>query len=302
MRNPVQIFVVCGLMVGVGGVDRARGESDSRAAALDDYWNQGTAEITSYSLEQARYGEVHEGQAVLIFVTEDFSRSKHVKLDNPLAAGTDSVKILKLNFTKKFSTGLYPYSMMTSVFSPLDSLTPLKVTTSSQEWCGHTFTQMNRTDAGYAQRQFSYFEGEGDETAMAEETNTEDGLWTTIRLDPGELPTGSIELIPGSMYLRLSHQQWGSRPAVGTLEPLEVGSGLLAYTVEYPDLDRTLTIRFEEAFPHRIEGWEETYRSGWGSSARRLTTRAERKKRIQTDYWTKNRVVDAGLRQRLELH
>ena len=35
------------------------------------YWYTGLAEITSYSLEQARYGEIHKGSAVLIFVSEE---------------------------------------------------------------------------------------------------------------------------------------------------------------------------------------------------------------------------------------
>ena len=48
-----------------------------------NYWYAGKAEITSYKLEQARYGELHSGYAVLVYVTEDFSVSKHVKLDNP---------------------------------------------------------------------------------------------------------------------------------------------------------------------------------------------------------------------------
>nr|MBC8451166.1 hypothetical protein [Planctomycetota bacterium] len=57
---------------------------------------------------QARYGEVHAGQAVLIFVTEDLSRSKQVKLDSVAGAGDDRVPVLKLNLTKKFDTGVYP--------------------------------------------------------------------------------------------------------------------------------------------------------------------------------------------------
>ena len=90
------------------------------AAEFGDYWYQGKAELTSYDLEQARYGEIHPGHAVLIFVTEDFSRSKHVKLDRPQSAGDDAVKVLKLNFMKKFNTGIYPYSMMSSMFTPID--------------------------------------------------------------------------------------------------------------------------------------------------------------------------------------
>ena len=94
---------------------------------FNSYWYQGKAELTSYNLEQARYGEMREGQAVLIFVTEDFSKSKQVKLDNPGAAGDDAEKVLKLNMTKKFDTGLYPYSMMSSVFTPVNGDASLKV-------------------------------------------------------------------------------------------------------------------------------------------------------------------------------
>ena len=69
--------------------------------------------------------------------------------------------------------------------------------------------------------------------------------------------------------------------------------GLCAVRPEYPDLDRTLTLRFEKAFPHEIEGWEET--------TGRLTTRATRIERMMSDYWRQNRVVDGPLRRQLGL-
>ena len=293
---------VCGLLAGI-----CLGLPASFAAAGDDfsaYWYQGQAELTSYTLEQARYGEVHPGQAVLIYVTEDFHRQKQVKLDDPVAAGDDRVKVLKLNATRKFSTGLYPYSMMTSTFTPVadaeDSRT-LKVTTSSQEWCGHTFTQLNRTAKGYLVLSLSYFESEGDETIKLEGALTEDQIWSTVRLDPAKLPTGRVKLIPGTIVQRLKHLPWGVANASGALEPVAGEEGLMAYTLTYQDIDRTLIIRFQETFPHEIEGWEETYRSGWGARAQRLTTRATRLERVMSDYWTKNRVVDGALRAELGL-
>ena len=45
------------------------------------YWNQGKAELARYELQQVRYGEIHQGDAVLIFVTEDFLKDKQVKYD-----------------------------------------------------------------------------------------------------------------------------------------------------------------------------------------------------------------------------
>ena len=272
------------------------------AEGFGDYWYRGAAEITSYDLEQARYGEIHRGHAVLIFVTEDFSDRKHVKLDNPRAAGDDAVPILKLNATKSFHTGVYPYSMMMSVFSPLEAtVAPMKITTSSQEWCGHTFTQLNKTDAGYRLEERSYFESEGDHEARLDGALPEDGLWNAIRVDPAALPTGRLQLIPATFYQRLSHRPWQPARAEASLTADPDDDAISIYRLDYGDADRTLTIRFRSDFPHEIESWEETYVSGWGPSANRLTTRAVRKKRIMLDYWNRHDVADAALRAQLDL-
>ena len=83
------------------------------------YWFNNEAELTSYQLEQARYGEIHKGNAVLVYVTEPFSVEKQVKADAPTP---NDYTILKLNFVKKFNTGIYPYSMMSSFFLPINNL------------------------------------------------------------------------------------------------------------------------------------------------------------------------------------
>lgn len=266
--------------------------------AYNDHWHQGKAEITSYHLEQARYGEVRRGDAVAIFVTEDFSRERHVKLDNPAAAGDDRVGILKLNLTKTFNTGVYPYSMMTSVFTPTDtSEGTLKVTTSSQEWCGHTFTQLNRKGAGYHFEERSYFESEGDVNVDLDTSLTEDGLWTLMRLAPSVLPVGDVELLPGTMYLRLSHAKPTPRRAKASLTADPSKPRLMVYRLEYPDLRRTLSVHIQRDFPHAIESWEETY----PSRGQMLTTRATLNKRIFLDYWGRNSLADEALRDTLGL-
>lgn len=125
-----------------------------------NYWFQGKAEISSFDLVQYRYGEAREGEAVLIFVTEDFSRKKQVKLDEPEKAGRDKMSVLKMNQTRDFVTGIYPYHMMLSAFTPTQEKSyGLKFTASSQEWCGQTFTQLNKNgEASYQGKLFSYFE------------------------------------------------------------------------------------------------------------------------------------------------
>lgn len=268
-----------------------------------EYWYQGDAELTSYTLEQARYGQLHEGEAVLIFVTEDFSKSKQVKLDYPVKDADDKVGVLKLNLTKSFNTGLYPYSMMSSTFTPIQRDQhphTLKVATSSQEWCGHTFTQINLKKNKYALEMRSYFESEGDQSLNLDNVLLEDEIWSLIRLDPGALPQGKLKVIPGTMYQRLSHSEWGVFDAEASLSSADV-DGRLTFTMTYPAEERRLAITFNEAFPHEIEGWEDTYRSGWGADAPMLTTRATLKKRIKLDYWNHNQNEDTPLRAELDL-
>ena len=265
-----------------------------------DYWYQGQAELTSYMLEQARYGEIHQGNAVLIFVTEDFSRQKQVKLDYPQRAGDDKINVLKMNATKNFNTGIYPYSMMSSVFTPIqggDFPRTLKVTTTSQEWCGHTFTQVNLKKDKYDIQAFSYFESEGDQQLRLEKGMLEDEVWTAIRLDPDQLPTGTVDMIPGTMFQRLGHIEFEVHKAQATLEEKE--DGMMTYSLSYPKLNRTLSIHFNSVFPHEINGWEETTTSINGGQA--LTTRATLNKRMMLDYWSRNGLADLPLRKELGL-
>ncbi|GAB5519054.1 MAG: hypothetical protein RhofKO_13050 [Rhodothermales bacterium] len=267
-----------------------------QADPFGDYWYQGEAEITSYDLEQARYGELHEGEAALIFVTEPLSKTKQVKVDDVNAAGDDAVTVMKLNFTSTFTTGIYPYSMMFSSFTPVQRQQyprMLKVTATSQEWCGHTFTQLNYRDGGYEGNLYSYFESESDQDLSLGDAQLEDELWSTIRLNPADLPTGSLNVVPGTLAQRLSHAAVQPYRAEATLAPHPNADSLQVYTLVYPDLDRTLAIHFTADFPHIIEAWTDTHRG--------LTTTATRKERMMLDYWSHNKNADLPLRKELGL-
>lgn len=269
-----------------------------------DYWYDGKAEITSYKLEQARYGELHEGYAVLVFVTEDFSKSKQVKLDDPQNANGDDVKILKLNRIKKFDTGIYRYSMMDSVFTPVYTdkyPNTIKITSSSQEWCGNTFTQLNLDSNAYEVRSFSYFESEGDRKFNLQKEFLEDELWARIRLAPASLPEGRIKIIPATMASRLTHKELEVEIAEATLEQDPDDSNLMNYKLVYDDSGRTMEITFSKAFPYDIMSWEESYVSGFGDSSKTLTTKATRNKVLISDYWNQNKLADRELRNKLGL-
>lgn len=272
--------------------------SPAASKTFNDYWYNNEAELTSYQLEQARYGELRQGEAVLVFVTEHFSKKKQVKADQP---GPGDYSVLKLNMEKKFTTGIYPYSMLTSSFLPIDDTRAhaTKVTMTVQEWCGQAFTQINNRDGKYKVESRSYFESEGDKDFTLKQTWLEDELWAKIRLDPTLLPTGEQEVIPALFYTRLMHKELKPYKAVFTKKDL--GDGTTAYSIRYPDLDRELTLRYGNTFPYTSEGWEETYKDGWGQNAKRLTTKATKIKTINLDYWKRNSNADAHYREELGL-
>ncbi len=255
------------------------------------YWYAGQAEVTSYTLEQARYGEIRNGKAVLIYVTEDFLPKKQVKADN---RNPNNISVLKLNATKKFNTGLYPYSIMQSTFYPVsNNQHAIKVTSSMQEWCGHVYTQLNN------KKQFeitahSYFENEGDQNFKLDKAILENEIWTQLRINPKSLPTGSLQVIPSFEYSRLRHTKLKAYHAEATLSDN-------TYAINYPELNRSLIIRFNSNFPYDILGWEETFKSGFGKNAKTLTTKATKLKTIKSAYWGKNKNKDEVLREELKL-
>lgn len=256
---------------------------------FDDYWYQGVAELTRYRLEQARYGEVHEGEAVLVFVTEDFLPGPQVKHERgPRPA--DAVSVLKLNAHRQFFTGIYPYTTLTSSFSPVDGGRTLKVAGSVVEWCGVTYTQLNRRPAGVEARLHSYFEQEADQQLQLEDAALEDGLWATLRRGPGAIVEGRTRMVPAAHYLRFAHREIAAYDADVRMEP--AAAGLRTLVVTYPQLGRELRVEVSEAFPYVIHGWEELDRHG-------PTTRATRTHAILTDYWAHHGVADAPYRDAL---
>jgi hypothetical protein len=268
-----------------------------------EYWYKHGAEISRFSLQQMRYGEIHEGDAFLVFVTEKLNPATQIKAENP---GPEDIAVLKLNAGRKFFTGIYPYSILTSVFSPVDVQKfplPLKITTSTQEWCGNVYMQMNLNKNEYRVRIHSYFEAEGDRDFEIDNAVPEDALWTMARLSPASLPVGEFFIIPGTVYVRLVHRPITPLRAFAKLSSNDDNAGgnhpLVLYEVDFPDEQRTLRIFFEKNFPYRIHSWDETYRGLRGPGAEILTTRATRTHTIMNAYWKHNSNRDRNLLKKL---
>ena len=299
MKKSTYIFIISFFTVGTMFAQKNN-------VAANVYWSQGKAEVNVYEVSQNRYQENHPGQLVSVFVTEDFLTDKQVK--NERYTNKNSTWILKNIQLKKFTTGVYDYSLFSVVFTPIDRNKfpkSLKVSASSQEWCGTIFTQFNLIEnTDYKVEHRSYFEAEGDRTTRMKKSFLEDEVFTVLRMNPLLLPIGSIQLIPPANYIQLKHLQFQSFKATASLtsyDKKEVsGINLMEYKIEYSQLKRSMSIIFENKTPYKIVGWFETFPSAFDGKLR--TTSAILKAQKMLTYWSQNSLKDEHLRKELGLH
>jgi len=275
--------------------------SQPLAPASGDFrglWYDGNAELSGYRLTTPRYGELRTGEMVLVYVTEPLSRRTWIKDDD--APPADRVDVLKLNQSFGFLTGIYPYSVMTSVFAPIDDwggarFSPVKLTITAQEWCGQVFQALWPGPGRLRTQIASYFASEGEgttDTTVPAGTLYEDALLIQLRELDGPFANGgdwSGPLIPSLWRTRRTHVP--PQPQNATLKRTRQGEGAAAVTrfvLEAGDYRRTFEVAV--APPRRVLGWT----TSEGEEARILQT-------TRLPYWTLNRTGDEALRGRLGL-
>ena len=238
------------------------------------HWEDGKAELSGYSLTQPRYGQQRTGTAVHIFVKEDFSEKAKVKADYVRSA-EDQVPIIKLNFIKKFPTGIYDYNLMTSVFAPfgsrqgLRSGMPIRISYAQQEWCGSLYDELKTDSSGIQLDRHTYFDR--DELKMKTLPHQKAGIMVDelpflVRqfpvpfLQPGE--TKEVRFLPSYERSRLLHRPhtWMNGSFSRSKSPTTIKVPAGQYTVETwtAKLDGSEIYRYyvEQTFPHRIIAWD----------------------------------------------
>jgi hypothetical protein len=256
------------------------------SAAFNQHWRDGKAEISSYDITTSRYGEPRQGTTVLIYVTEPMNRRIWIKDDH--ARGKDRVEVLKLNHTLKFRTGIYPYSVMTSVFAPLSSqgrepFSPAKISLSVQEWCGHVYHHVYPKGDRFHGVLHSYFASEGDRARTVktgEHALYEDALLIQLRELDGRFLGGRAtwrgKLVPSLWSTRKAHRPLAAVDARLTREQaMRDGVAVTRFTLALPG--RTRSYDVERAAPHRVLGWS-------GSDGERAALR----KTARLAYWKLN--------------
>jgi len=302
------LAVLLFMSIALTGIQCKRAGSDDKESPannqsdISSYWHQGKAEVSRFDLEQVRYGQSHHGRAFLIFVKEQFLPESQVKSEGKESAERP-VTVMKHIATRDFYTGIYPYSVMTSVFSPFhpDGNHAYKITGTTQDWCGQTFLQLNNRDGRFAIQYHSYFQEEGDQDFTIDRALLEDDLWSLVRMNPDALPVGETSILPSIHCVQLQIRVFRPHVAVARLgkifDPALSADSLNHYTVRYKHIPRTLTITFEPDFPHAILAWEETEDNmAERSGTPPLRTRAVRTHSLLVDYWNKSSISDSTYR------
>ncbi|GAB4001977.1 hypothetical protein GCM10028807_59470 [Spirosoma daeguense] len=259
------------------------------------YWASNRFEINTYQLEQAYKGKLRAGEAQLIFKVETISPENQ----KPTQNDENSILVMKSQLIRRFAADTLAVSLVTSALTPIHNpLFPntLAVSTSNQGWEGHRYWQLHYRDNAYQVREQSSDESAVKEPYTLAKTRLEDELWNRIRLENNKLPAGDVTIVPGTASTQLRNIPLKTLPAKATLADYEgvlyPGKFLKSYTLEYPTDGRTLVLIFESKFPHKIVGWEETYRT----QDNLLTSRAVLKNTIQTDNREHKSQSDSTLR------
>lgn len=266
--------------------------------AFNTRWSDGRAELSGYRATINRYGEMRPAELMLLYVTEPMNRRTWIKDD--AAAGDDRVGVIKLNMSLKFQTGVYPYSVLTSVFAPVDrwradAFSPVKISLSVQEWCGHVFHAVWPGDDRFTSHILSYFASEGetrDEVSTPAHALYEDALFIQLRELDGPFADGHDwrgALVPSLWNARRAHRPLAAVDAtiVRTRTTLD-GADVNRFEVRYGDVTRTVDV--ETAEPHRILAW----RCSDGEEARLLRT-------TRLPYWQLNHNGDERHREEFGL-
>lgn len=260
----------------VDAVSTAPAKIDPRFdAKFWSVWGDGQAELNAYDLTFSRYNQLRKGVAVAIFVTETFSNTLRVKADPGKHGPADEFPVMKLNLVKDYQTGIYDYNDMLSTFvalAPVNrrlSATPTKISFSSQEWCGHVYSQLLFGEKNTRLTQHSYFDGEADQQRdldYPEDGISEDALMLWARgmarpfLKPGA--AGPANMLTSLETARGKHipLAWAYQTLSRDASPQNLRVPAGSFEVEvFRETRKDKSWRayyVEKASPHRVIKWE----------------------------------------------
>jgi hypothetical protein len=195
-----------------------------RAPAFDpDFrrtWDDGSAEVSTYTTERRRSGSLRKGTATIVLRRAVFSEDDRVaETDDAKAAPHgDLFPVMQMVWIEHYSIGAEVCDEMTTSVVSLSSVegraagTETKTDFSSQSWDGQLFHQLLFDATGIRSHQYS-FQKEGDEQitlSYPRDGVSADALWFWARgmaaplLDAGQQRV--VDLLPRLRDVREQHQ------------------------------------------------------------------------------------------------
>lgn len=234
--------------------------SPSLSAVLDrgfgnnNLWDDGQAEVATYDASTVVYGKPRAHTLRLITVYEDFNREYYAKADWPYGQ-KPILPVIKQIQTTTIPTANYDYHFLTAVFVDRDDFgRTVKLTTTSQDWCGTTSKTFELWGEKPRMIYTSYWDGEGNGTRELGSNIDDyfeedlllnlralpfrDGLNAAFWLYPKQATNKAPEPRPVPAYLIVSRQD----------QAWDV-------LVEARDA-RTIRYEFEPAYPHVLKHYE----------------------------------------------
>ncbi len=256
----------------------ARGEN----AGFWKLWGDGKAEMAVFDLKTPRYGELRQGSATLITVTETFLEKEKVK-GSGSSSSAGNLPVMKFAQIRDYQTGVYDYNLMSTSFIALrarggrPSGAPIKISFGAQEWCGHVYHQLLFDEREVQSELHSYFEGEADQEksfsapvdAVSEDSLIFHSRGLTRSFSDGE----EITLLGSLETARLEHSPLKvlkAKVAIGEKEDARM------HTYRYDS--GWLKVLTEKKWPHRVLGWEKSNGE-----------KASLKSTVRKKYWEMNR-------------
>jgi hypothetical protein len=236
-------------------------------AAFQHLWDDGSAEVSTYTTERLRGGSLRKGTATTVVRRSTFSEDDRVaEADDPKAAQQhDLFPVMQTVWIERYTLGPQPCDEMTTsvvAMSPVEGRaagTETKTDFSAQSWDGQLFHQLLFDATGIRSHQYS-FQKEGDEQitlSYPRDGVSGDALWLWARgmaapsVDNGQ--ERIVDLLPRLRDAREEH-----RPLSWTKAKLTRQAGVQKtdqFTVNSED-GRTEMFVVEKTAPFRVLHWQ----------------------------------------------
>jgi hypothetical protein len=271
--SPITLILLCGLagcqnqapkqapatQVTAGAALR----SPTFDADFHHIWDDGSAEVSTYTTERLRSGSLRKGTATVVLRRATFSVDDRVAESDDVKAAPhgDLFPVMQMVWIEHYVIGAETCDEMTTSVIALSAVegraagTETKTDFSAQSWDGQLFHQLLFDATGIRSHQYS-FQKEGDEQitlSYPRDGVSADALWFWARGMAAPLVDGSqqriVDLLPGLRDVRERHAAMNWKKA--TLVRANAGQ----FEIHGED-GATETFLVEKVSPFRVQHWQ----------------------------------------------